>query len=101
MSVAIWLGSLRLCLNVDKSNCMLIGSRQRPRVSDQTLSVLVGISVLSQVHSVQCLGVLIDSTLSWNLHICNVIFRVKSRLASIIQFGSLPPAVLCVLYSTL
>jgi len=80
-----------------ESNCMLIDSRQR--VSDQTLSVSAGGSVLSQVHSVRYLGVLIDSTLSWNLHICNMISRVRSRLASIIWFGSLPPAVLCVLYS--
>ena len=39
-SVATWLGSLHLCLNVDESNCMLIGSRQR--MSHQTLSVSVG-----------------------------------------------------------
>jgi len=47
------------------------------------------------------LGVLINSTLSWNLHICNMISRVRSRLASIIRFGSLPSAVLCVLYLAL
>ena len=69
-SVATWLGSSRLCLNVDKSSCMLIGSRQR--VAGQTLSVSIGGSVLSQVHSVRYLGVLIDSVLSWNLHICNM-----------------------------
>ena len=67
-SVTAWLGSSCLRLNVDKSNCMIIGSRQR--VSHQALSVSVGGSVLSQVHSVWYLGVLIDSTLSWNLHIC-------------------------------
>ena len=61
-SLATWLGSSRLYLNVDKSNSMLIGSCQR--ISDQTLSVSVGESVLSQVHSVRYLGVLIDSTVS-------------------------------------
>ena len=75
---------------------MLIGSRQR--VAGQTLSVSIGGSVLSRVHSVRYLGVLIDSALSWNLHICNMLSRVRSRLASI-RFGSLPPAVLCALYS--
>ena len=54
---------------------MLIGSRQR--VAGGTLSVSVGGSVLSQVHSVWYLGVLIDSVLSWNLHICNMISRVR------------------------
>jgi len=43
-SVATWLGSSCLCLNFDKSICMLIGSHQR--VSDQTFSVSVGGSVL-------------------------------------------------------
>ena len=78
---------------------MLIGSRQS--VAGQTLSVSIGGRVLSQVHSVRYLGVLINSALSWNLHICNMLSRVRSRLASIIaiRFGSLPPAVLCVLYS--
>jgi len=37
-SVAAWLGSSCLCLNVDKSNCMLIGSCQSG-VLHQTLSV--------------------------------------------------------------
>ena len=63
-------------------------------MSHQTLSVSVGGSVLSQVHSVQYLGVFIDSTLPWSLHICNMISRVTSRLVSIIRFGSLSPAVL-------
>ena len=73
--MATWLGSSNLCLNVDKS----IGSHQR--VADWTLSVSIGGSVLSQIHSVRYLGVLIDSVLSWNLHICNMISRVRSRLA--------------------
>ena len=76
---------------------MLIGSCQR--VGGRTLSVSVSGSRLSQVYSVRYLGVLIDPALSWNLHICNMISRVRSRLVSFIWFGSLPPAVLCVLYS--
>ena len=46
ISVATWLGSSRLCLNVDKSTCMLIGSL---RGAGSTLSVSVGGSVLSPV----------------------------------------------------
>ena len=61
--VATWLLSSHLCLNVDKSNCMLIGSRQR--VADKVLSVSVGGNVLTQVNSVRYLGILIDPVLSW------------------------------------
>ena len=81
-----------LCLNVGKSNCMLIGSCQR--VADKGLHVSVGGNTLTQVNSVWYLG---DSVLSWSLHICNVVSRIRSRLASIVHYGSLPLAVLCII----
>ena len=96
-SVADWLDSSRLCLNVEKSNCMLIGSRQR--VANKGLGISVGGNMLTQVNSVRYLGVLIDPVLSWTLHINRMVSRVRSRLASIVCYGSLPPAVLCMLYS--
>ena len=50
-AVAAWLHSSRLCLNVGKSNCMLIGSRQR--VANKSLHVSsVGGNKLTQVNSV-------------------------------------------------
>ena len=55
--------------------------------------------MLTQVNSVRYLGVLIDPVLSWTLHINRMVSRVRSRLASIVRYGSLPPAVLCMLYS--
>ena len=63
--MAAWLCSSCLCLNVGKSNCMLIGSRQR--VANKTLHVSAGGNRLTQVNSVRYLGVFIDSTLSWTL----------------------------------
>ena len=92
-SVAAWLHSSRLCLNVDKSNCMLIGSRQR--VADKELNISVGGNFLTQVNSVRYLGVLIDPVLSWTPHVHSLVSKTRSRLASIVRFGSLPP----VLYS--
>ena len=76
---------------------MLIGSRQR--VANKTLHVSVGGNRLTQVNSVWYLGVLIDSVLPWSLHINNMVSRIRSRLVAIVCYGSLPPAVLCVLYS--
>ena len=63
------------------------------------LSQLVVVCCLRYILFSSYLDELIDPVLSWNLHICNMISRVRSGLASIIWFGSLPPAVLCVLYS--
>ena len=76
---------------------MLIESCQR--VADKTLNVSVGGNVLTQVNSVRYLGVLIDPILSWTLHIHGMVSRIRSRLASVVRYGTLPPAVLCVLYS--
>ena len=51
--MAAW--SSRLCLIADKSNCMLIGSCQK--VVNKTMNVSAGGNRLTQVISVQYLGV--------------------------------------------
>jgi len=61
-AVTAWLCISHLCLNVGKSNSMLIGSHQR--VANKTLHVSFGGNRLTQVNSVRYLGVLIDSVLS-------------------------------------
>jgi len=91
-AVACWLCSSQLSLNVVKSNSMLIGSQQR--IANKSLKVSIGGSSLTQVNSVRYLEVIIDNMLSWNLHISNVVSRVRSCVASIIRYGTLPPAVL-------
>ena len=75
-------------------------SKQSPPVMVMELmGISVGGNMLTQVNSVRYLGVLIDPVLSWTLHINRMVSRVRSRLASIVRYGSLPPAVLCMLYS--
>jgi len=55
--------------------------------------------LLTQVSSVHYLGVIINPCLSWNLHISNVVSKVRSRIALLFRFGSLSPVVLCMLYT--
>jgi len=93
-AVTHWLCSSQLCLNVVKSNSMLIGSHQR--IANKTLNVSVESTSLSFV---RYLGVTIDPTLSWNLHVSNVVSRARYRIASILRFGSLSPQILCLLYT--
>ena len=76
---------------------MLIGSRQR--VANKELCVSIVGNVLTQVNSVLYLGVFIDPVLSWTLHINNMASRISSRFSLILRYGSLPPALLCLLYS--
>ena len=94
-AIVKWINSSRLCLNGVKSNVLLIGSQQR-----LSGKISIGSTVLNQVKSVQYLGVLIDSILSWSLHITSVASRVRSKISSMLRFGTLPPVVLCLLYST-
>ena len=70
-------------------------------MAGKELNVSVGGNMLTQVNSAQYLGVLIDSVLSWTLHVRSMVSRIRSRLALIVRhsYGLLPPAVLCVLYS--
>ena len=51
---------------------------------------------LTQVGSVCYLGVTIDP---WNLQVSSVVCRVRSRVASLLQFGSLSPVIVCALYT--
>ena len=66
--------------------CLPVGSRQR--IANKSLNVSIGGTLLAQVNSVRYLGILIDSTLSWTLHISNVVSKVRSCVASIIRYGS-------------
>jgi len=79
------------------NNSMLIGSCQR--IANKTLNVTVWGKVLTQVGSVCYLGVTIDLSLSWNLQVSNVVSRVRSWVASLLQFGSLSPVILRALYT--
>lgn len=98
-NLTLGLGYQCLYLNVGKSIVCLLVASEPQRVAGWSLSVSVGGSgsILSQVHSPHCL-VLIDPVLSWNLHNCNMISRVRLSLTSVIRLGYLPPALFCVLY---
>ena len=65
----------KLKLNVSKSNCMLIGSRQRS--SGKCLHLMLNGDVLRQTSAIKYLGVYIDQHLTWNAHIDYVLNRVR------------------------
>ena len=55
--------------------------------------------MLTTASSVCYLGITIDPTLSWNLHVSDMVSKVRSRVASILRFGTLSPLILCSLYT--
>ena len=53
---------------------MLIGSRQR--IANKAINVSVGGTLLTTANSVRYLVITIDPTLSWNLHVSDVVSKV-------------------------
>jgi len=78
-AVTHWQFSALFKKNIVKSNSMLIGSHQR--IANKTLDVSIRSTILAQINY---LRVTIDPTLSWNLHVSNVVSRAQNRIASIL-----------------
>ncbi|CAB4035040.1 Hypothetical predicted protein, partial [Paramuricea clavata] len=67
-----WLLSNKLTLNIEKTEYMIIGTRQRLAKIQKNTSVSCGGKLLKQVYSKKTLGVLIDDNLCWNEQIDNI-----------------------------
>ena len=64
-----WLTANKLTLNASKTEFMLIGSRQRLSTFHNPPSLMIDGAPITQVTSTKSLGVYIDETLSWNVHV--------------------------------
>ena len=93
--VSNWMSVNGFKLNIDKSVCMLIGTRQR--VSGGTLCLSLNDSMLKQVTSTKYLGLFIDQYLTWQNHIDYVLKRVRGKIYSINRLKP-PPTVRKLLY---
>ena len=67
-----WLLANKLTVNVDKSEYMLIGSRQRLAGIDSEPIINIGGKNLSRVSKTKSLGILMDENLNWNDQIDNI-----------------------------
>ncbi|CAB3989406.1 Hypothetical predicted protein [Paramuricea clavata] len=76
-----WLLANKLTLNKDKTEYMIIGSRQR--ISNLVLTdpkIELGESVIKQVHKSKTLGVIIDEHLLWNHQIQNIVTKASKGI---------------------
>ena len=62
-----WLEANRLALNIDKTNFVIFHSQQC-KITDQIV-LQIGRKKINQESCVKCLGVLLDSNLSWKSHL--------------------------------
>ena len=63
-------------INAGKCATMLVSSR---RYAEQSTSVTVGDQDIPQVDSLRLLGVVLQNTLKWDLHVKNMVSKTNSR----------------------
>ena len=80
-SLRIWLEENKLSLNVAKTHCILIGSRNKIRAlnrSNTTMpSIYIGDNKVSPITSIKYLGVQVDQYLKWEGHLLTIINKVS------------------------
>jgi hypothetical protein len=80
-----WLLSNKLILNFEKTDYMIIETRQRLAKIQKNTSVSCGGKLLKQVYSKKTLGVLIDNNLCWNEQIDNISKKVSKGIGMLRQ----------------
>ena len=77
-NVQHWCERNKMVLHPDKTQCMVITSRQKHQREPLTLSITLQSTLLRQVHKHKVLGVYIDQELKWQTHIeyiCKIVSR--------------------------
>ena len=102
-NVRKWLSSNKLSLNVDKTELMFIGTHQKlSRLSNLNLNININGTRLQRVSQCKHLGVKIDETLSWNMHIEHIKTKVLPGLYYLKKSSCLIPMHLqSMLYKTI
>ena len=80
-----WLVANKLTVNVDKSEYMLIGSRQRLAGIDRQPKIDMGGKNLRRVPMTKSSGILIDENLNWNQQIDNISMKVSIGIGMLRQ----------------
>ena len=86
-----WLTANKLTLNASKTEFMLIGSRQRLSTFHNPPSLMINGAPITRVTSTNSLGVHIDQTLSWNVHVENLCKKIASGIGALKRVRSFVP----------
>ena len=82
-SVSEWLTANKLTLNKSTAEFMIMSSRQRLKTLSHSPSLKIDGAPISQVPSTKSLGVYIDESLTWNLHIENISKKIASGIGAL------------------
>ena len=86
-----WLLANKLTLNKDKTEYMIVGSRQRISKIEGDPEVKLGNCNIKRVKETKTLGVIIDDQLKWNAHIGNVVTKVSKAIGMIRRMKNIVP----------
>ena len=86
--VTLWLIANKLSLNILKSECMIIGSRQRIATLEGDLNLSVNGISLKRVKHTKCLGVHIDENLTWAKHVEYITKKVVCNISILRKVSS-------------
>ena len=81
--VTTWLNSNKLTLNTTKTDVLFIGSNQRLKNFPKDMTFSVGTKIIKRTSTVKYLGINLDETLSWNIHIEKLIKKISSGLGAL------------------
>ena len=92
-----WIDQNKLIINVEKSRCITIGSRNK--TLNSTFDLTIKGTKLKQVTEVNLLGVNIDQNLTWNNHCAAISKKISKQLGLIKRLRAfLPLHIVCNLY---
>ena len=72
----VWRNKNKLSLNVIKTKCMFIGTRQKLATSPSQPAVEIDGNYIERVKNFKCLGLNVDETLTWDAHIATITSKV-------------------------
>ena len=94
-NVISWLDSNFLFLNYTKTKVMLLGTHQRlAKVNDFCVSA--NSATIGRVYQFKYLGLVLDTTLSWNDHIDHISSKISSRLGMLRKACKVIPRDACI-----
>jgi hypothetical protein len=84
-----WALNNKLCINIEKTNFMII---RRPRDPDTPdIELKMGNSILKKVNSTKFLGIILDECLNYSLHIDFVCKKLRSKIGTFFKVSQLLP----------
>ena len=72
-----WLNINRLSLNTNKTHYIIFSSRKRAKSSEK---IFINGNVIEKVDATKFLGVILDSKMTWNDHICHIKNKISKGI---------------------